>query len=62
MDQFLLLRFAHLIGLMRISAGLIGVFIADMRSRLVRDVGLFARLSSLLPFSTTALSCLARCC
>jgi hypothetical protein len=42
MDQFLLLRFAHLIGLMLISAGLVGVFITDMRSRQVRDVKLFA--------------------
>ena len=30
MDQFLLLRFAHLIGLMLMSAGLLGVFIADI--------------------------------
>jgi uncharacterized membrane protein len=37
-DQFLLLRFAHLVGLMLMSAGLIGVFVADMRSRQVRDV------------------------
>src|SRR5215469_3622168 len=43
MDQFLLLRFAHLIGLMLMSAGLLGVFIADMRSRQVRDVKLFAQ-------------------
>jgi hypothetical protein len=41
MDRFLLLQFAHLIGLM--SAGLIGVFISDMRSRQVRDVKLFAQ-------------------
>ncbi len=43
MDQFLLLRFAHLVGLMLISAGLIGVFVTDMRSRQVRDVRLFAQ-------------------
>ena len=43
MDQYLLLRFAHLVGLMLISAGLIGVFVADMRSRQVRDVKLFAQ-------------------
>ena len=42
MDPYLWLRFAHLVGLMLISAGLIGVFIADMRSRQVRDVRLFA--------------------
>jgi uncharacterized membrane protein len=43
MDQYGLLRFAHLVGLMLISAGLIGVFVADMRSRQVRDVRLFAQ-------------------
>src|SRR4029450_12191846 len=43
MDRFLLLRFAHLVGLMLMSAGLIGVFVADMRSRQVRDVKLFAQ-------------------
>ena len=43
MDQFLLLRFAHLVGLMLMSAGRIGVFVADMRSRQVRDVALFAQ-------------------
>src|SRR5262249_2379451 len=43
MDQLLLLRFAHLIGLMLISAGLIGVFVSDMRSRQSRDLKLFAQ-------------------
>ncbi|HXV25534.1 MAG TPA: DUF2269 family protein [Alphaproteobacteria bacterium] len=43
MDLYLLLRFAHLIGLMLISAGLIGVFVADMRSRQSRDLKLFAQ-------------------
>lgn len=43
MDQFLLLRFAHLVGLMLISAGLIGVFVADLRSRQSRDLKLFAQ-------------------
>jgi uncharacterized membrane protein len=43
MDQFLLLRFAHLVGLMLMSAGLIGVFVADMRSRQVLDLKLFAQ-------------------
>jgi uncharacterized membrane protein len=43
MDNYLLLRFAHLIGLMLMSAGLIGVFVADMRSRQVRDVNLLAQ-------------------
>jgi uncharacterized membrane protein len=43
MDQYLLLRFAHLVGLMLMSAGLIGVFAADVRSRQVRDVRLYAQ-------------------
>jgi uncharacterized membrane protein len=43
MDQYALLRFAHLVGLMLISAGLIGVFVTDMRSRQVRDVKVFAQ-------------------
>ncbi len=43
MDKHLLLRFAHPIGLMLMSAGLIGVFVADMRSRQIRDVKLFAQ-------------------
>ena len=32
MDTYALLRFAHLLGLMLIAAGLIGVFIMDVRS------------------------------
>src|SRR4029453_7155932 len=42
MDPYPWLRFAHLVGLMLISAGLIGVFVADMRSRQVRDPRRFA--------------------
>jgi hypothetical protein len=48
MDKYLLLRFAHLLGLMLISAGLIGVFICDMRSRQVRDVRLFSQAVTLI--------------
>lgn len=43
MDAYSLLRFAHLLGLMLMSAGLIGVFVSDMRSRQVRDLKLFAQ-------------------
>ena len=43
MDPFLLLRFAHLIGLMLMSAGLIGMFVTNMRSRHVRWARLFAQ-------------------
>ncbi|MCC7427657.1 MAG: DUF2269 family protein [Alphaproteobacteria bacterium] len=48
MDTYLLLRFAHLLGFMLISAGLIGVFVADMRSRQVRDLKLFAQAVTLI--------------
>jgi uncharacterized membrane protein len=48
MDQYLLLRFAHFLGLMLISAGLIGVLVADMRSRQVRDLALFAQAISFI--------------
>jgi hypothetical protein len=36
------LKFAHLLGLVLIGAGLIGVWIADMRTRQVRDLHAFA--------------------
>jgi uncharacterized membrane protein len=37
-----LLRYVHLVGLMLMGAGLIGVWISDLRSRQVRDLALFA--------------------
>lgn len=37
-----LLKFAHLAGLMLIGGGLIGVFLADLRSRRTRDLAVFA--------------------
>jgi hypothetical protein len=43
MDTLSLLRFAHIVGLMLMSAGLIGVFIMDMRSRQVRELRLFSQ-------------------
>ena len=48
MDPYPLLRFAHLLGLMLISAGLVGVFVADMRSRQSRDLKLFAQAVNLI--------------
>jgi hypothetical protein len=36
------LKFAHLIGLALMAAGLIGVFISDLRSRQLHDLSLFA--------------------
>ena len=43
MDPFFLLRFAHLIGFMLMSACLFGVFVTDMRSSQIREVKLFAQ-------------------
>ena len=40
--SYSLLRFAHLVGLMLMGAGLIGVWISDLRSRKVRDLVRFA--------------------
>ena len=37
-----ILRFGHLIGLVLIGAGLIGVFVSDLRARKVHDLALFA--------------------
>jgi uncharacterized membrane protein len=37
-----LLRFAHLVGLMLIGGGLVGVFVCDLRSRQLRDLAAFA--------------------
>jgi uncharacterized membrane protein len=39
---YALLRFVHLLGLSLMAAGLIGVWFADVRSRQVRDLRLFA--------------------
>jgi uncharacterized membrane protein len=46
--EFLILRFVHLIGLTLIGAGLIGVFVADMRSRQTHDLALFGQAVSLV--------------
>lgn len=48
MDTLSLLRFAHIIGLTLMGAGLIGVFIFDMKSRQTRDLNLFGQLVSLI--------------
>jgi uncharacterized membrane protein len=37
-----LLRYTHLIGLMLLGGGLIGVWLSDLRARKVRDLGIFA--------------------
>jgi Predicted integral membrane protein (DUF2269) len=46
--EFQLLRFAHLVGLILMGAGLIGVFVCDMRSRQVSDLNLFAQAASFI--------------
>jgi hypothetical protein len=61
-DKYLLLRFAHLIGLMLMSAGLIGVFVADMRSRQVRDVKLLAQAVMFIAVFYDVLLSLAQFC
>ncbi len=38
---YTLLKFAHILGLVLIGAGLIGVFVSDLRSRQLRDLHLF---------------------
>lgn len=38
---YTLLKFAHILGLVLIGAGLIGVFVSDLRSRQLRDLPLF---------------------
>jgi hypothetical protein len=39
---YLVLRYVHLLGVILMGAGLIGVWYADLRSRQIRDLGLFA--------------------
>jgi uncharacterized membrane protein len=39
---YVVLKFVHLIGLILMGAGLIGVFVSDLRSRQLRDLPLFA--------------------
>lgn len=48
MDGFVLLRFAHIVGLTLMGAGLIGVFVCDMKSRQTRDLHQFGLLVSLI--------------
>ncbi|MFZ5617074.1 MAG: DUF2269 family protein [Pseudomonadota bacterium] len=40
--EYALMRFLHILGAILIGAGLIGVFMADMRSRQLRDLKAFA--------------------
>ncbi len=40
--SYAILRFAHFIGLTLMGAGLLGVFVTDLRSRQLRDLALFA--------------------
>ena len=41
-DPFLLLRYAHILGAILMGAGLLGVWLADLRSRQVQDLSLYA--------------------
>ena len=42
LDPFLLLRYAHILGAILMGAGLLGVWLADLRSRQVQDLSLYA--------------------
>ena len=46
--DYLLLRFVHFIGLTLMGAGLIGVFVCDIRSRQADELGLFGQAVSLI--------------
>lgn len=46
--SFEVLRLLHLMGLVLMGAGLIGVFVMDLRSRQVRDLALFGQAVSLI--------------
>lgn len=48
MGEFLVLRFAHLVGVTLMGAGLIGVFVCDMKSRQAKDLNLFGQLVSMI--------------
>lgn len=48
MDAYPFLRFAHLLGMTLMGAGLIGVFVCDMRSRQLRDLGQFGQMVALI--------------
>ena len=56
-----LLRFAHLLGLTLMGAGLIGVWYSDLRSRQVRELPLLAETIRTVAVLCDDLSCQARC-
>ncbi len=55
--EYGLLKFFHLIGAVFMGGGLIGVWMADLRSRQLHELKPFPRRFAILQFSTTALSC-----
>lgn len=48
MDPWLLARFGHLVGLALIAAGLIAVFVCDLRARPLADLGQYAQMVALV--------------
>jgi uncharacterized membrane protein len=48
MDELLFLRFAHLIGVVLMGGGLLGVFVCDIRSRQTKDLNLFGQAVSMI--------------
>jgi len=57
-----ILKFLHLLGLILMSAGLIGVWYADLRSRQLRDLPVFAEAVRNIAVPMMALSSLAPFC
>jgi len=55
-----LLRFGHLVGLMIMGAGLIGMWVLDFRSRNVRDLALFADEEEAVRFGADQAGALSR--
>ncbi|CAA6604316.1 conserved membrane hypothetical protein [Rhodospirillaceae bacterium LM-1] len=48
MDEYQLLRLAHVLGLVLMGAGLVGVFVCDLRSRQCSDLALFSQMVNLI--------------
>jgi hypothetical protein len=49
MPPYLLVKFAHVIGVILMGAGLIGVFVSDLRARQLRELPLFAEAYPWIP-------------
>jgi hypothetical protein len=59
--SYAIFRFAHLTGLTLMGAGLLGVFVTDLRSRQLWDIALFAEVVRNIVVSMTDWLCPAPC-